>query len=157
MISGLHVKNSLGFTLLELLVSITIISLVAIIAFPFMQSSVGKTELQSAIWELQDNLRRAQSQSINGKGNTNWSIHFDTTSYTLFEGNTYSGVDPDNIDYDLSSSITITDVSLNGGGNDIRFVKSKGRTDDYGSVTLTDSSTNDTASLSVTRQGKIGN
>lgn len=144
-----------GFTLLELLVSISVISIVAIISAPFLQRSLGRTELRSAMWELEDDLYRVQSNSVNGKNDVIWGIHFDASSYTLFEGPTYNMSDPDNIVKTLSPSLSLTSISLNGGGNDILFTRTTGRTSQFGSIQITDASANEVGTVTITEEGKI--
>lgn len=148
-------KGVNGFTLLELIVVISLISLMTIFAFPFISGSVGRSQLQSTGWEVQDLLRRAQAQSMSGKGNTQWGVHFETNTFSLFAGATYNALDPDTIIYDFPYSIQMQSITVNGGGNDIIFTRSKGKTSNFGDVIILDTSSNTTVTISVSKEGKI--
>jgi len=144
-----------GFTLIELAIVIVVLGLLSLVAFPFLSTSIGRTELKTTGWEVSDILRRAQAQSMSGENDTNWGVHLISGGYTLFQGNTYSPADPDNIDYFFPNRISIINVSVNGGGSDIRFLRTSGRTSDFGTVTLLDNTSNDTLVITVTQEGNI--
>lgn len=68
-------KNS-GFTLLEVIIVVTVLAILAAIASG-IYSNLGKnTELNSVAETISFDLRRAQSRAMVGEGGFKWGIHF---------------------------------------------------------------------------------
>jgi prepilin-type N-terminal cleavage/methylation domain-containing protein len=72
-----NVKNSRGFTLLELLTAIGIISILCLIAIPAFTSWLPDYRLKQAARELYSNLQRTKMGAI--KANDSWGIKFDNS------------------------------------------------------------------------------
>lgn len=81
-------------------------------------------------------LRQARSLTLAAKDDSQHGIHFDTSRLVLFKGTLYSDSDPSNVPYVLNSLVTISNVSLTGGGNDVLFQKLSGATAQPGTITL---------------------
>ena len=145
--------NKSGFTLIELLISIGILAIITTFGATFFSTGIGQNELVSTSWEVIDTLRRAQSSSLSGKGNSAWSVHFETNQFVLFKGVTYNVLDPDNVFFPLSTTIEVSDISLNGGGSDVFFNKVKGTTTKFGTVTLLDTNTGETRVINISKEG----
>lgn len=148
-------SRTFGFTFIELLVVLGILAVITIVAAPFLASSVSRNNLQTSAWTLVDDLRRAQAQSMAAHTNSAWGVHLQTDRQVFFRGATYNVSDPDNIVTILPATITISGFTLNGGGSDIRFSKVRGDTSDYGTITLQDSSSNETITITVNAAGHI--
>lgn len=146
-------KNTKGFTLVELLIALGILGIITTLGTSFFSTSIGRNELVSASWEVVDTLRRAQTTGLSGKGNTEWGVHFETTQYVLFDGGTYSAADPDNVFFVLNPVLEVSAISLNGGGVDVLFDKNKGTTNQFGTVTLLDTNSGETKDILISEQG----
>lgn len=144
-----------GFTIIELLLVLGILAILVAVAAPYVVSTIGRNELSAATWEVVGTLRQAQTQARTSYGNTAWGVHVEPTQIVLFEGITYNAADPDNIVTLVTGSVSITGITLNGGGADIRFTKNKGETTDYGTITLTDASSGETAAVVVSATGVV--
>ena len=81
--------KSTGFTLLELLVSFSIISLLLFIGLPIHHSITDGVALDSQSQQIVNDLRLAQQRSLVSQGGVNHGIHFNTTDYVLF-GNAWA-------------------------------------------------------------------
>lgn len=147
--------RAFGFTLLELLIVLGILAVVAVASAPFLASSISRNDLQTSTWKLVDDLRRAQTQAMAGHTNSAWGVHVQTDRHVFFRGTTYNISDPDNIVTMLPGTITISNISLNGGSSDIRFTKIRGNTNDYGTLTLLDSNSNETTTITINSAGHI--
>lgn len=122
--------NKSGFTLIEIILIIFLASLFLGIGLFISSgrhyvSDVLRTETDSVIAFL----REAQLSAMFGvSGAEYFSLHFEADSvfvnYPLHEELVLDGVQ-------------ITDISLNGGGNEIRFLRGLGIANPSGSVTLT--------------------
>ncbi len=148
-------SRPLGFTFIELLVVLGVLAVVTIVAAPFIASSISRNNLQTSAWTLIDDLRRAQAQSMAAHTNSAWGVHLQMDRQVFFRGAVYNVSDPDNIVTILPATITIFGFTLNGGGSDVRFSKVRGDTSDYGTITLQDSSSNETITITINAAGHI--
>ncbi|MDK2820107.1 MAG: hypothetical protein PWP31_72 [Clostridia bacterium] len=72
-------KKSSGFTLIELLLVITIIGLLATATFPMVKKSLTWWRMQTAAWQLINDIRSVQQMAISGE-DYHRTILFDTTN-----------------------------------------------------------------------------
>lgn len=147
-----------GFTLVEIMVVIGIMSLLILVVSVNIRSFQTRAQVTQAAEELASILREAQSRSMAVVNGENHGIHFNEgdNTYTLFEGTAFSEGAPTNVVYSLDISIELTSVSLADAGNDVVFEKLTGSTADSGSVTIAsklDGSVNQT--VTITNEGKI--
>ena len=144
-----------GFTFLEVLLVIAAIGIIAVLGTAFFSSTLGKNELSNVTWDIADNLRKAQSRAMAGRGNDSWSVHFESDKYVIFKGTTYNASDPDNEQTNLSSLILIISISLTGGGSDLIFNKIYGDTDTDGNITVSDNTSDQTRIIDINEVGRI--
>lgn len=148
-------SSSAGFTMIEIVLVLVVMGLLTVAVYPFLRTSTGQAELKRALWEVTDNVRRAQVQSMAGEEDSVWGIHFDTTSYVLFKGATYNSGDTTNITFDLPAQITIGPVTLTGGGSDLVFERTTGKTSSSGTVQINDASSGSNKTITITSEGKL--
>lgn len=145
----------LGFTFIELLIVLGIMSIIALVALPFFSNSISRNDLQTSAWQLANDLRRARSAAMAAQSNSAWSVHLQSDRHVLFVGTTYNASDPNNLITLLPATITLSAITLNGGGSDVRFSKIKGQTTDFGTITVMDNNSGDTIVVSVNAAGHI--
>ena len=115
-------RNQSGFTLIEVVAVLMIIGIVAVVAM-VRTSSTEEIDLASQVEAVKGHLRYAQMRAMNT--DSNWGIHFSTTSYYLFQGTDSSKViitGEDGLDVDLvakKSKLRITPPT----GNNVTFDK----------------------------------
>jgi len=143
-----------AFTLIEILIVLAIISLVAVLAIPFYQPFQVRTYLDNNSQEIIQVLRKAQSKAMAGENDEVYGVHFSVDEYVLFKGMLYNPDDLENEIFGLPNSLSITNINLNGGGNEIIFDKLKGTTSNYGSIAAT-SISNESRTVSISKTGKI--
>ncbi len=156
-----YTKINRGFTLVELLIVIAIGAIILGGSFVAYSRMAGKSYLDTRTYELIQAIRQAQLNSMVRLNDSQWGIHIDpdlggnNDNFVIFKGSTYAGRD---ISYDfvtdLPNNISISSVSLNGGGNDIIFSKTTGVTLQYGSITLTDNQS-DSYMLNINSYGVV--
>jgi prepilin-type N-terminal cleavage/methylation domain-containing protein len=119
-----------GFTLLELLLSVAIITILGGVAVPLYSIYESKTSVSVLSDAVVDSLRSTALFSVSGKENSQWGVHFDTGEITIFKGNSFSSRDTsyDNI-------ISLQDELVFSGINDIYFTN-KGIPDKTGTITI---------------------
>lgn len=144
----------MGVTLTETLLVIALIAILAVLASTYYQAFLVSNQLDNAASDVLDTLRRAQANSMNKESNTTWGVHFETNKFVLFSGASYNAVDPNNEINNLPVTVTITTITLTGGGSDAIFNKVKGTTANSGSITL-QNTINETATISISAVGKI--
>jgi len=139
-----------GFTLIEIVLVIAVVTVLAGIAAPIYQSFQVKDSLAVATNILAQNLRRAQVLSQASDGDTTWGVKIQSGSITLFKGATYAGRDAG-----LDEVFTIeTSVSQASGPDEIIFAKFTGDPQTAGNIVLT-TNTNETKTITLNQKGAI--
>ncbi len=123
-------------TLMEILIAIAIIMVLSALTYGTF-NTIGATKAidtntQQALLELQ----KARSLALASKNETQFGVHFATSTITLFEGPSYAS-SATTTPTSLNSAVTITSIALTGGGSDVIFDRLTGKTSQSGTVTLT--------------------
>jgi prepilin-type N-terminal cleavage/methylation domain-containing protein len=147
---------SRGFTIIEIVIVISILLVLVLAAVPFFQSFSVSHQMETSTQDILNTLRRAQSAAMGSKENSKFGVYLGTgsgASYTFFQGDTYAGRDTEYDEvYTLPPTISL---SLNiGGGSEIIFGKLKGVPNVTGTITLT-SVDNETRILNINQVGRI--
>jgi prepilin-type N-terminal cleavage/methylation domain-containing protein len=102
-----RIRNQHGFTFIELLIVITILSLIFITILPFYRRYVAQTELKNITIKMRSVLRSAQNKSLNGVASSDgtpvhWVVHIHNNSYHYeYEvGGCPVNIDPSSAGYD---------------------------------------------------------
>ncbi|HEU4965936.1 MAG TPA: prepilin-type N-terminal cleavage/methylation domain-containing protein [Candidatus Saccharimonadales bacterium] len=121
-----------GFTLLEMLLSLTIIAVLAGLSLPVYMRLQQAQDLDGSVQKVVDDLRRAQLYSRDGYMDSTWGVHVATGAVTIFQGNSFA---TRNSTYDevksLPGAIVITSPT------DIWFSKLYAQPDTASIITLT--------------------
>lgn len=140
---------SKGFTLIEMMLSVGILSLLAGLSLPVYQSFQNRNELDITTQSLASALRRAQTYSRGMNGDSQWGVAVQANTITLFKGSSYAARDTA---YDESTAIaTSTSTS---GSTEIMFTKLTGLPATTGSFTLT-SINNDSRTVTINAKGMV--
>ena len=142
-------KLNKGFTLLELLLSIALISVLAGFSLPVYRTLIKKNDLDIAANSIVASLRRAQILSQAVDGDITWGVKVQSGSIVVFKGASYATRDTayDEI-FDVPTSIGI------GGTGEYVFAKMTGLPQSTGTTTLTSES--DTRTVSINAKGMAG-
>ena len=141
-------KNK-GFTLIEMLLSVSVIAILAGISVPVYQSFQNRNDLDIAVTSVGESLRRAEVLAQSVDGDTSWGVHLETGSIVLFKGVSYATRDV-NFDetFDVPTSINPTGIS------EVVFAKFTGLPNVSGTITLT-SNINETRNISINSRGMV--
>lgn len=141
-------KDEAGATYFELLLVIAIIALVGALSTPFLNRFI----LQNSIFDVIDKfavvLRKAQNYALCGKEGSQWGVHYETDSLTLFKGDSFGQDHAFDESYDIPGVIDIS------GWSDVTFSKVRGRPSV--ALTLTITSVSDTKTLILNQEGMVG-
>lgn len=128
-----QLPTSNGFTLLEILLSVGLITILAGLSMPVAQRFQVQNDVLIASTTIAQNMRRAQIESQAVNGDSTWGIKIQSGSVVVFQGTNYaSRVTTYDETFDLPTSITPT------GLGEVVFAKMTGLPTTTGTVTLTD-------------------
>lgn len=123
-----------GYTLIELVMVIAIIAVILAIVIVPLSKFRKQEALQNTTNAITSILNEARTKTLAGYNNTTYSVRIESTRAILFVGTTYSSDASTNEIYTYESPTTAT-YSLQGGGQIISFVRLKGTTTQYGTIT----------------------
>ena len=141
-------KNA-GFTIIELLLSVSIITIIAGISVPIYQSFQVRSDLDIAAVSTAQSLRRAQVLSQAVDGDTSWGIKIQSESIMVFKGESFATRDTtfDEL-FSVPTSITPSEVS------EVVFTKFTGLPQTTGIITFT-SNANETRTITINAKGMV--
>ncbi|MFH0818797.1 MAG: prepilin-type N-terminal cleavage/methylation domain-containing protein [Patescibacteria group bacterium] len=141
----MRLSSRSGFTLVEIIVVMAIISFMASITIPFMSSYLSQQQLSTLTDEVVGNLRRAQNKAITSTNNVSWGVAWHSTYYAIIEDP--SGVATEYEVYTLPANSVIS-------GSDIIFSKLSGKTT-ANTITITATSINEQKQININDEGSI--
>ena len=125
-----------GVTLIEILVAISIISLISgLILAPFANFRSQKM-LDAALESMLAAFSRAHLDTISSLSSQQYGVHIGTNQMVYFIGPTYATGTATNIIYKINAPVEIVNISLNGGGSDVLFQHLTGSTNQYGTFQM---------------------
>lgn len=152
-------KNSKGFTLIEVIVVMVVIGIMATIAGISLVSSSRNAELRSTAQEMYGQFQRAKMEAI--KRNQSVAIIFDTTGIDQYQ--VFVDLDNDKVldageqlmaEIIMKNGIELQNISF--GGNDETGFTSRGRpTGGFGSVDIVNTVTSKKFQLTTTIAGYV--
>ena len=151
----MSIHDAHGFTLMEIMIVVSISALLLLTSGVLFSTTIGRNQTENVAQDIVSTLRRSQWQSMNGHDDEVWGVHFESDAFTLFQGATYSVSHPENVVTDLPNDITISTVTINGGGTDIVFTSDFGDTDDYGSVLVEQGHSEEERTIVVNAVGMV--
>jgi prepilin-type N-terminal cleavage/methylation domain-containing protein len=88
-------NSSCGFTLIEILIVVSIMAILALVSVVGLQANRGEQDLNSATRQVVGFLRQAESQSQSGEGGGTWGVYFANATntqpfYAFISSSTYS-------------------------------------------------------------------
>jgi len=148
-------KKQKGFSLIEIILVVTILGISVGLSILYSQSSQVRADINAQVSQFIGHLRLVQSSANAGLNDTSHGVHLESDSFTLFEGTSYSESGSLNFEYELSPTMVIQNINLNGGGDDIIFNPPKGDTSTYGTVEFNSAQANKTVQIEITALGTI--
>ena len=139
-----------GFTLIEILIVMSIVVIMAAVSFPFYNLFQGFSATEAVTFEIKENLRAAQIKARSGESNTNFGLYFSAGQYTLYQGANYAGRTPSaDQSFSLPANINIA------GAADINFTKNTGLPAAAVSLTVTNTDTQSESAIAINSLGLI--
>ncbi len=144
-------RAELGFTLIELMLSITIITLLAGLSLPVYASFTNRNDLDLATQNVAFALRRAETYSRGSKSDSQWGVEFQSNKAILFRGTNFAGRDTS---YD-EPAVIAPSVALSG-LSEVLFNKLSGLPTTTGNIVLSlTTSGGDTRTVNINAKGVV--
>lgn len=138
-----------GFTLIEVLLSVTILGLLAGLSIPVYASFTRKNDLDITTQQLASAFRRAEQYARAVQGDSTWGVQVQSGQVTLYKGASYASRDTSYDEViDIPDSIAVSSTS------DVQFAKLSGAPGAAASVTLT-GDTNNSRTVTVNAEGMV--
>lgn len=155
------IKNQRGVTMMELLLVITLATLIMSMGFGSYRTWQRRILLINTRDEIKSSLVRAQQLATAAADGSSWGMHFTASSYTIFPGDTYDQFNVDNktwniSDVEIQNPNFIFSDALGILGPDVVFSKFDGEAHNTGTVSIiwsSDPSYN--KSVEVKRSGQV--
>lgn len=144
-----------GFTIVEILITLSILALLFLIGTMSFSRNVAEKELQTIADNIVAKLELAKSNAVTGKNGQNYGVKFNSASYVYFTGSAYIPSNESNETVTISSKFKITN-DIPGSDDAIVFSKIKGNTNHSSTVTLTVSEISNASSSIQLTIGKLG-
>lgn len=134
-------KDNRGISMLEILLVFVIVGLLTSMGFSSYRTWQRKILLLNTRDEVKSALVRAQQLATAAANNTSWGMHLATSSYTVFSGDFYNEVDPNNRTWYLNGAEILNSYNTfaDGAGgytSDVVFSKFDGDTYNTGTVSI---------------------
>ncbi|MDQ3076041.1 MAG: type II secretion system GspH family protein [bacterium] len=142
-------KLNSGFTLIEMLLSVSIIGVMALMSVPVYQSFQTRNDLDITATSVAESIRRGQVLAQGMDGDTLWGVRIETGNIVIFKGSSFTLRDSEFDEvFAVPASITPSGIS------EITFAKLSGLPSVNGTITLT-SSANETRNISINQKGMV--
>ncbi len=134
------VHSEKGFSLIEILLVISLMVIILSLATPNLFNPLGKEKVSSLTNDLTANIKDAQTKAMHsetlGQGATSeFGVHFTANNYTIFRGTIFNPADADNFSVSVESGLTINPnlpcLSSPNDCNNIVFSKLTGEVQNY--------------------------
>lgn len=150
-----------GFTLLEVILTLAILSIISAIGFSYLGGFKSGADIEETANQIVGKLREAQGKAMAGEDNQRWGVHFynDNTDaslsyYEIFSGNDYvSGIIMERIYLTSLAADVIFDMPSVGQSIDIIFSKITGAPTSAQNIVI--SLQGATKTISVETSGRI--
>lgn len=137
-----------GFTLLEIIIVISIVAIIFIVAIPMSITFLKSQNLNTTTNNVLSTLRQAQTQAMFQKNDSSFGVKFLDDSYILFQGSSYvTRVTSEDILISTPFTVSISGI------NEIVFAKRTGIPNTTGALLIMAGTIN--RSVYINQQGTI--
>ena len=147
-IKGIHNSNK-GFTLLDMLLSITLLGIIGGMIIPSYHTFIVRNDLDIATISLANNLRRAQALSQSADGDMTWGVRVGVGSILVYKGTNFVSRD---VSFDENTQMPKLIVPT--GIIEVNFSKVLGTPNATGSFMLT-SQLNEKRTITINEKGMV--
>lgn len=142
-----------GFTFIETLISISVLALLAVFIVNGLETFRESSALDQAADEALEILREARSKTLGSEQASNYGVHFEAGSMTLFKGGSYDSGGQGNIVVALPAIVVISAIDLSTTTASVTFERLSGRAEAAGTVTFITSGSQKTKQIEISPAG----
>lgn len=146
------VRLPAGFTVVELLVVITIAAMLAVVAIAGFRNFVHHERLETAAQDLYTALSEARSATLASEQGQQYGVRIEDDRLIRFRGSSYNAADSAN---QITYFPGVTATTTLSGGPTIIFARQTGEASSSGTIRLTHAVTLASTTLSVSASGLI--
>ena len=147
--------NKKGFTLIEILVVIGVISILIVMAAAGLRLFEGKTQLKSQAQNILTILELARTKTLASEGASQYGVRFEQDKYILFKGSAYQEGEENNKTYQLPGQLKINSIDLTGEGDIVVFQRLSGQASSSGTIELGTITQPATTTITIHPSGQI--
>ena len=123
-----------AFTLIEIVISIAIISILLGISMTVFRALTDDQTIDRDVENVVSYILRARNQTITGENNANYGVYFASSSITLFQGKEIGESSPSDLTFDLNNRTFLSSINLTDGLTLIYFNKGSGSPSATGTI-----------------------
>jgi len=127
--------NNKGFSLLEVIIAMTIVTLMAVTVFVSLSAYRSRHAVSDMATNVISALSQARTKTVAGYNDTSYGVNIASTSITLFSGGSFNSSASDNQVIASSDDLTIQPY-LVGGATNVYFKRLTGETTQFGYITI---------------------
>jgi len=121
---------------MEVVIAITIIVVIAIFAIrPFINFRHNQS-LEIAVTGTLSLLDEARGATLSSRDDEVYGVHFESGRAVLFKGGVFTEPSSDNRGITFDERVTLSNIDLDGGDDDVLFSRLTGETNDTGTLTF---------------------
>jgi prepilin-type N-terminal cleavage/methylation domain-containing protein len=144
-----------GLTLIEMLIVIAVLVFLTAGGLRVFGSFNESQNLDKSAAKIRGLLEEARSLTLASKGDMQYGVHLETGKAVLYQGPTYNASASSNVSITFPSKVSISNITLTGGGSDVLFSRVTGTVSSYGTTTLSLLTSSSTKALVVYRTGLV--
>jgi prepilin-type N-terminal cleavage/methylation domain-containing protein len=126
-----------GFTLVEMLIVISITSALGMMAFSSFGSIINYTSIEAQAESVRSHIERARIFTLASKNNSSFGVYFSSTTARVYQGTTFVSASTSDQIYTLDTNQSIININFSGGGSSIYFNKITGEPNATGTIMIT--------------------
>lgn len=143
-------RSQCGFTLVEMLLSITVIGVLAGLSVPLMSSFNNRNDLDIATSAIVQAVRRAETYARGSRGDSAWGVYVQGSSAVIYKGASYASRD------NSADEAIGLDPATVSSQTDINFSRMTGTPSAGASISLSNPASNESRTVSVNSKGMVG-
>ena len=148
-----YINLKIGFTLIELLVVITLTIFVAGFIFVGLKNYSDEQRFNNVQSEIKSIFKETRQKTTAAETDSQFGIYFATSSLIVFEGSSYSNINPSNVIYDYPDFIILPQLSAS--AYEIVFARLTGEPSATGTIDIGSDLTGSVRSLVISSSGLI--
>ncbi len=142
-----------GSTLLEMVFALAIVAILAGALSGLFGTFDTRQSLDKGVLAVVSLLEKARANAIGGQQASNFGVHLEEGKAVLFRGSMYSASDPANETVLFPGPVSLSSLSLAGGGSNIVFSRLSGTTTASGTAIFSTGDASSTRTITIYANG----